>query len=155
MNRYLIQITGIFLCAAALLLSLPPARAQSDRAIDEIRGQWATQGYGAVVAFHECSEVPETLCGTLKWLWSGEEAAVAIGELMFWGGIATGSIWKNGRLLNPENGREYRGQIQQLGPDLLLLKGCTLTVLCQEQRWRRLESLPHVVWPESSAVASK
>lgn len=147
MNRYLIQISGIFLCAAALVLALPPARAQSVGAIDAIRGNWATQGYGAVVAFDECTEVPNTLCGTLKWLWGdAETAAVPIGGEMFWGATHASSIWKNGRLLNPEDGREYRGQIQMLGPDLIVLKGCALKVLCQEQRWRRLESLPHWEW---------
>ena len=161
MNRYLTQISGIFLCALALLVLTPQARAQvntnvdtnasahnnadNTTALESIRGEWATQGYGAVVAFDACEKDPKMLCGTLTWLWSGEEnSAVPLGGVMFWGGVYVDSVWKNGRLLNPEDGREYRGQIQQIDADLIVLEGCALRVLCQEQRWRRLTSLPHM-----------
>jgi uncharacterized protein (DUF2147 family) len=43
-----------------------------------------------------------------------------------------------GEIYNPEDGNTYAGFLEVKGPDTLVLKGCALMVLCQEQVWRRV-----------------
>ncbi len=131
---------------------------QNAKPFDTITGQWATQGYGAVVSLAPCAtnnntDEIDTLCGTLVWAWDSEEIdQSAIGELMLWGFSFDKGAWRNGRLKNPEDGRSYRGVIIQRNTDVLDLKGCTARIICQSQTWRRLESLPHMrTKPEQSS----
>ena len=148
MLRYLIQASGtlfvsIFLNLVVVAEACCDERDQS--AISRVVGRWATQGYGAIVVLHACEADSETLCGTLEWLWDAERpAARYLGEQIFWGAVFDGVHWRDGRMRNPEDGREYRGRITRLDDHRLHLRGCALRVLCQEQLWRRLESLPHL-----------
>lgn len=49
------------------------------------------------------------------------------------------SPWSfEGEIYNPEDGNTYAGYIEVKGPDTVILKGCALMVLCQEQEWRRV-----------------
>jgi uncharacterized protein (DUF2147 family) len=49
------------------------------------------------------------------------------------------SPWNfEGEIYNPEDGNTYAGYIEVKGPDTVILKGCALMVLCQEQEWRRV-----------------
>lgn len=111
-----------------------------------IEGNWATQGYGAVVRIGACDAAPSALCGWLVWAWEPEEMEPgAVGGLMFSGARYDGEKWKKGRLRNPEDGRAYRGSIRQVSADRLELKGCAAAgIICRTETWRRLESLPHV-----------
>ena len=110
-----------------------------------IKGDWATQGYGAVVRMAPCMGRPEALCGTLLWVWDSHDIDVArIGRLMLEDFQYEEGRWRGGRLTNPEDGRVFRGSIRQRDADTLELKGCAARVLCAQQTWRRLESLPHM-----------
>jgi len=114
------------------------------QAMAEIEGNWATEGYGAVVRMHPCAASGSELCGTLIWAWDPKEMEPgAIGRVMLSGSAFERGVWRKGKLTDPENGQTYSGKIRQVSPDTLELEGCAL-VFCQSQVWRRLESLPHV-----------
>ncbi|MEM0928943.1 MAG: DUF2147 domain-containing protein [Pseudomonadota bacterium] len=114
-------------------------------AMDQIAGNWAAQGYGAVVRMQPCAERPDELCGQLLWVWDPEDVEPGgVGGLMLEGFRFEEDRWRGGRLTNPEDGRVYRGSIRQRDENTLDLKGCAARVLCASQTWRRLESLPHV-----------
>lgn len=52
---------------------------------------------------------------------------------------AAGDPWHyEGEIYSPEDGNNYAGYIEVLGPDEIKLKGCAMMVLCQEQVWRRV-----------------
>jgi len=51
---------------------------------------------------------------------------------------ATDNPWHfEGEIYNPRDGKTYSGSVDVTGPDSVLLKGCALYVLCQEQIWTR------------------
>ena len=109
---------------------------------NDIAGDWATPGLGAVVRLSPCAATPTELCGRLMWAWDssrlrhGAVASIMI-EHFAWDGAA----WSGGRLHNPEDGRTYSGTIT-LDGEVLRLRGCA-GPFCQTQTWRRLSSIPH------------
>ncbi|MEO1405245.1 MAG: DUF2147 domain-containing protein [Pseudomonadota bacterium] len=110
-----------------------------------IEGDWATQGYGAVVRMTSCADAPNELCGTMVWAWEPNDLKPgSLGSLMFEGAAFEDGKWTGGRLRNPEDGRAYRGSITQVDANRLELRGCAARVFCQSQTWLRLESLPHM-----------
>lgn len=52
---------------------------------------------------------------------------------------ATTSPWQfEGEIYNPQDGNTYAGFVEVKDPDTVVLKGCALYVLCQEQTWTRV-----------------
>jgi uncharacterized protein (DUF2147 family) len=49
------------------------------------------------------------------------------------------TVWKGGRIYNPEDGHTYQGSITLTDPNTLKLAGCVVIVfpLCRTQVWRR------------------
>ena len=135
------------MCNVAMWQGATSAYAQHPRgaaAMTEISGNWATQGYGAIVQLRACDERPEILCGRLVWAWDPIEfEPSAMGSLMLTDARFENGEWRDGRLRSPENGRVYSGRILQTSIDTLKLQGCAF-LFCQTQVWRRLESLPHI-----------
>jgi sterol desaturase/sphingolipid hydroxylase (fatty acid hydroxylase superfamily) len=130
------------LLALALVLggaALPSdARAQTP---DEVAGDWATRGLGGIVRLAPCASDRRLLCGRLVWVWDPTEVrAGSIGALMLRNFRWRAEAWRDGTLLNPEDGRTYSGSIRPEG-DLLRLRGCA-GPFCQTQVWRRLNSIP-------------
>ena len=135
---------------AASLFSTESAQAQ------DIRGEWATQGYSARVMIKPCASTPDQLCGTITWLWepldtSGKPIKDAqnpdptrrelplIGLDMLTGFKSSGERqqWSGGQIYNPEDGRTYNASLRLLSSELLEVKGCVM-VFCARQVWRRL-----------------
>ena len=59
---------------------------------------------------------------------------------------ATDNPWRfEGEIYNPRDGKTYSGSIDVMGADSVLLKGCALYVLCQEQVWTRAPVVEEVV----------
>lgn len=143
-GNVLATIVVSLVCLAGMGVAVAPlAQAEAAR-ISDVEGEWATQGYGAVVEIAPCQDAPDALCGELIWAWDeGDIPAEAIGTEMLSGFTWTGGAWRGGRLRHPVNGRSYRGTITPVGADRLELEGCAM-VFCQSETWRRLESLPHV-----------
>lgn len=52
---------------------------------------------------------------------------------------ATDNPWHfEGQIYNPQDGKTYAGFMEVTGADSVVLKGCALYVLCQEQTWTRV-----------------
>lgn len=52
---------------------------------------------------------------------------------------ATDNPWHfEGEIYNPRDGKTYAGYMEVTGADSVVLKGCALYVLCQEQTWTRV-----------------
>lgn len=135
----LAALTGLSCSLAAL-----DANAETAPALSAIEGNWATEGYGAVVHMRACDDEPDRLCGWLVWAWEPEKFEPdAIGALILEGAQYDGEKWKRARIHNLHTGQRYRASIRQPSPDVLRLKGCAVGIVCQTQTWRRLESLPH------------
>jgi len=131
------KTAAVGLALAICLLFPTAARAQHQ----PLSGDWATPGLGAVVRFEPCGDNPATVCGRLVWAWDQTELRhLQVGELMLRGLVWRDGAWRDGRLLNPEDGRTYSGAIRQDG-DVLRLRGCA-GPFCQSQVWRRLSSIP-------------
>lgn len=127
--------------AAVLLLVLGVYPNHAEARQERIAGHWVTPGIGAVVSFEPCADGSSTVCGRLVWVWSKSLTRhLKIGDIMIRSLRWTGKRWEGGRLINPEDGRTYRGSITPAGPDLLRLKGCA-GIFCQNQEWRSLRSL--------------
>lgn len=131
--------------AAVIGAGVDAARAQdaaTAQAFAAIEGEWATQGYGAIVRLSACVDEADALCGTLLWTWEPIDQSASRDE-MVWGARFSDGAWRGGRLRDPFEGRVYRGALRQISADMLELEGCAL-VFCRTQIWRRLASLPHV-----------
>ncbi|MEM7741372.1 MAG: DUF2147 domain-containing protein [Pseudomonadota bacterium] len=129
----------------AIVTAILVASSMNADAMQSIEGDWAAQGYGAVVRIRPCEQAEVELCGHLLWVWDPEDVEPSrLGGLMLEGFRYEDGRWSGGRLVNPEDGRTYRGSITQRAEDILDLKGCAARVLCASQTWRRLESLPHI-----------
>lgn len=143
----MVLISAVVLASVALTLA-PVATAEAVGAtakIEAIEGDWATEGYGAIVRIHACPETSNRLCGRLEWVWDPEDAeALQPGETMLSGFTFRDGRWTGGHLIHPKSGQRFRGELRQRAPDLLDLKGCAARVFCASETWRRLESLPHL-----------
>ncbi len=131
--------------AAAIGVGADRAGAQDQaaaQAFAAIEGEWATQGYSAVVRLDACAEDAGALCGELLWTWE-PIAETAPDAQMIWGARFIDGVWRGGHLRDPFENRVYRGELRQVSSDMLELEGCAL-VFCRTQIWRRLSSLPHV-----------
>ena len=110
---------------AALFLS--PASAA------EPYGTWMRPSNGAEVSFFNCGG---KLCG--KVIDKGSSSA-KIGTMIVSGAAKAGANEWKGSLLNPDDGKTYKGVISLVGADGLNLKGCALGVFCQGEIWRRVQ----------------
>ena len=127
----------------ALVLSVfqPPAQAQT------LLDEWWTPGFNARVRLATCDD---KLCGTIVWAWDDQPSGATdkrplVGQRIISGmklelrssekaPIYAGSIY------NPEDGNTYKATMRLKTPNTLMVAGCVLFI-CQEQVWRRHDSL--------------
>lgn len=129
---------GIVAASFFLVAMMGDARAEL---APDILDDWATEGFSAVVRLEACESDPALLCGRLTWVWDPDDVRPdSIGEMMLRDFEWNGTAWKGGVLMNPEDGRTYRGSIRPDG-DLLRLKGCS-GPFCKGEVWRRLSTVP-------------
>jgi uncharacterized protein (DUF2147 family) len=115
-----------------------PARAATP---NDVAGDWATPGLGAVVRLGACPDDGERLCGRLIWAWDPSRVQRgSIGGQMLHDFAWRDGAWVDGEVFNPQDGRTYSGSIR-LDGDVLRLRGCA-GPFCQTQVWRRLSSIP-------------
>ena len=94
-------------------------------------GTWMRPSNGAEVSFFNCGG---KLCGKV----TGKGTSSAkIGTMIVSGAAKTGANEWKGSLLNPDDGKTYKGVITLVGEDGLNLKGCALGIICQGETWRR------------------
>jgi uncharacterized protein (DUF2147 family) len=87
----------------------------------------------AQVDFYDCGG---NLCG--KVVDKGASSAKVGTELMS-GAAKTGANEWEGSLLNPDDGKTYKGVITLVGTGGLNLKGCALGIICQGETPRRVK----------------
>lgn len=135
----LLSITTLTPIVLAFSLALEqPAQAETP---NDIAGEWATPGLGAVVRLAACDGNSEHLCGRLIWAWDPSRLQRgAIDSEMLRDFSWREGAWVGGAVFNPEDGRTYSGSIR-LDGDVLRLRGCA-GPFCQTQTWRRLSSIP-------------
>lgn len=117
------------------------------RAASPADGFWRTAEGDGLVSVRACGE---SLCGYLidrdKLQAAGSSAirAVRAGEsrpateTVLLNGFTGGpERWAGGRIINPENGKVYRGWLRLLSRDRLKVTGCLVRPLCGSQVWTR------------------
>lgn len=130
-----------FYVALVLSAFMPTARAQT------LLDEWWTPGFNARVKLATCDD---RLCGTIVWAWDDQPAGATdkrplVGQRIISGmklelkssekaPIYAGSIY------NPEDGNTYKATMRLKTPNTLVVAGCVLFI-CQEQIWRRHDSL--------------
>lgn len=113
---------------------------------NDVAGDWATPGLGAVVRLAPCADDAQLLCGRLIWAWDPSRVQRgAIGTQMLRDFAWRGDAWVDGEVFNPEDGRTYSGSIR-LDGEVLRLLGCA-GPFCQTQVWRRLSAIPRPTIP--------
>ena len=96
-------------------------------------GEWLRPSNGARVNFYNCGG---KLCG--KVVGKGSSSA-KIGTVILSGAAKSGDNEWRGSLLNPDDGKTYKGVITLVGDDGLNLKGCALGLFCEGETWRRVK----------------
>lgn len=120
------------------------ARAQPTLLVDadSLLGEWWTPGFNARVRIEACGDA---VCGHITWAWDEIPKDIVdknplVGRKVIEGMRAQAGLrWSGGRLYNPENGRDYKGQLHLQTPSRLVVDGCFLFV-CQQQIWRRVDA---------------
>lgn len=118
---------GLLSTAIIIALAANPSEAF------DLDGSYASPGLGVIVRFEDCAANDTARCGRLVWMWEGHTPYARIGDVILTDLVFNGTVWE-GALRNHENGRVYRGSIQQLTGDRLNLRGCA-GIICARQTW--------------------
>lgn len=62
------------------------------------------------------------------------------GLALFYGLKGGPPKWSGGHIYNPDDGNTYRGSVELVGEDKLILKGCVLGFICKSQQWFRVQN---------------
>lgn len=134
-------------------------------------GLWVTERYAAQVRIAPCPQAPDSLCGTIVWLWDpldedgqpkrdrenpdpNQRQRPLVGTAILQGFRASGAgQWQGGRIYNPEDGTHYEGTLRLKGRGLLEVTGCVL-MFCRSQTWRSAASLRRAGLPIAPAYAT-
>jgi Delta7-sterol 5-desaturase len=128
-------LSTMILLGALMVLAGTQTRAEA------LRGTYAAPGLAMVVRFVPCPDAPQTTCGKLLWGWDMTRWQHRHpGDLIVEGLVPSGSEWVNGKLINPENGRIYRGSVRRHVDGGLSLSGCA-GPFCRRQHWREITPL--------------
>lgn len=120
--------------------------------VDDLAGQWRTVRHGALVEIGDCGD--GTPCGALVRV----DDSVSRGHLhddrnrqpnlrsrpliglpILWGFLPDGEGWHNGRLYNPDDGKDFRARLELLSPTRVRVTAC-LGPLCRSQVWTRINN---------------
>jgi len=143
------RLQSVYLLAGTALLITGAMSAQSS-GTSAVHGYWETPDGTSIVRLQPCETASGALCGHVVWLAEGEPRTDAnnpdrelrdreIVGLSFLTGFQQEEqgVWTGGEVYNPEDGRTYRGSIEQTGPNTLELEGCALRIFCKTQEWER------------------
>ncbi|WP_293481667.1 DUF2147 domain-containing protein [Phenylobacterium sp.] len=106
-----------------------------------VSGDWVTPGLGGLVRLAPCTGDTSKLCGRLIWVLDERRVRRGtVGTEIIRGLAWRDGAWRDGTMLNPADGRVYKGSIR-LVAGAARVSGCA-GPLCQEQVWRPLASIP-------------
>jgi len=127
MNKLMIPI-------ASLLLTTPAAASAQS-----LEGLWANPKKSVVVKVERCGPA---LCGAISWASDrNKEKGVELGTRVLSDLKPQGDGTYRGSALEPKRNIRGLATVHQLGPNMMVVKGCALLGLfCREQRWTRVAS---------------
>jgi uncharacterized protein (DUF2147 family) len=139
--------THINFCIALLLSAVLSTAASAQTTATPLLDEWWTPGFNARVKLAACDD---KLCGTIVWAWDDQPAGATdkrplVGQRIISGmklEVKNGdkSSGYAGSIYNPEDGNTYKATMRLKTPNTLVVAGCVLFI-CQEQIWRRHDSL--------------
>jgi uncharacterized protein (DUF2147 family) len=124
----ILSMAGLILVAAA---APAPASAQA------LEGKWANPKRSVIVNVTRCGEA---YCGTVSWASArNREKGTTPGTRVLSDLRAAGDGIYKGRAFEPKRDISGSATVRQVGPDVMVVKGCAvLGLLCKEQRWTRV-----------------
>jgi uncharacterized protein (DUF2147 family) len=128
MNRILTK------AAVALLAVAAPVSAS---ALATIEGRWANPHHTVVVNVTHCGNA---YCGTVSWSNArNHEKGTVPGIRVLTDLRPDGDGTYRGNAYEPKHQMHGSATVRQLGPDVMMVKGCALLgLVCSEQRWTRV-----------------
>ena len=113
-------------------------------------GLWRTkksieEEKAAIIEIYKCEN---KYCGKIAWLKDLEaldkrnqdeskRRQKLVGLNLIWGFEFDDDEWVNGKIYNPENGKEYKCSMWLEGNGILIVKGCLVAFFCKKQTWYR------------------
>jgi uncharacterized protein (DUF2147 family) len=103
----------------------------------ELEGRWANPHRSVIVNVARCGDA---YCGTVGWANAkNREKGVAAGARVLSDLKPLGGGVYKGRAYEPKRGISGSATVHQLGPNVMVVKGCAVMGLfCKEQRWTRV-----------------
>jgi uncharacterized protein (DUF2147 family) len=128
MKKILAKAGFIFLLTASV-----PAMAGGQ----ELEGRWANPHKSVIVNVARCGDA---YCGTVSWASTkNREKGTAPGTKVLSNLRPAGDGSYTGSAFDPKRDMHGSATVRQLGPDVMIVKGCAVWGLfCKEQRWTRV-----------------
>lgn len=128
MKRHILSIA-----AACMALSAPVAAARAQA----LEGKWANPKRSVIVNVAKCGDA---FCGTVSWASPrNREKGVAPGTRVLSDLRPDGGGSYKGRAYEPKRGIRGSATVRQVGPNVMVVKGCAIAGLfCRDQRWTRV-----------------
>lgn len=108
-------------------------------AAPSLEGRWANAKRSVIVNVARCGDA---YCGTVSWATeNNREKGTRPGTRVLSDLKPVGNGTYKGRAYEPKRGLRGSATVRQVGPDLMVVKGCALVgLICKEQRWTRVDS---------------
>jgi uncharacterized protein (DUF2147 family) len=126
--KQILGIAGLIVVAATVPAS---ARAQA------IEGRWANPKRSVIVNVVRCGDA---YCGTVSWASArNREKGTTPGTRVLSDLRPAGEGIYKGSAFEPKRSISGSATVRQVGPDVMIVKGCAVMGLfCKEQRWTRV-----------------
>ena len=121
--------------AALVLLAIGvPASASPEGSLE---GRWANPHHSVIVHVTRCGNA---YCGTISWASAkNRERGTTPGTRVLSDLRPAGDGIYKGSAYEPKRDMSGSAIVRQLGPNVMMVKGCALLgLLCREQRWTRV-----------------
>ena len=120
--------------ALVALAATVPVHAAAQAALE---GKWANPHKSVIVSVAPCGGA---FCGTVSWANArNREKGVTAGTRVLSDLRAQGGGIYKGKAYEPKRGLSGSATVHQLGPNVMVVKGCAVMGLfCREQRWTRV-----------------
>lgn len=128
MKRILVKFALVAFAATV------PVMASAQAALE---GRWANPHHSVIVHVARCGDA---YCGTVGWANAkNREKGVAPGARVLSDLKPQGNGLYKGKAYEPKRGIGGSATVQQIGNDVMIVRGCAvLGLVCKEQRWTRV-----------------
>ena len=128
------RMTRILTKASLILLALAvPAGATAQT----LEGKWANPKRSVIVRVGKCGNA---WCGNVSWAsQKNRDKGMTPGTRVLNNLRPAGDGLYKGSAFDPKREMSGSATVRQVGPDVMMVKGCTLLgLVCKEQRWTRV-----------------